>query len=128
MSFVPDEPRLRGLSGSGGIPCFANAAPPCSTIHGTCARVSTLLITVGQPKAPSTAGKGGLMRGWPRLPSRDSSRPVSSPQMYAPAPACTTASHENSVPRMRSPRRFAFVASSMAASRRRIDAGYSPRT
>ena len=38
-------------------------------------------MTVGQPNAPSTAGNGGLMRGWPRLPSSDSSRPVSSPQM-----------------------------------------------
>ena len=35
------------------------------------------------------AGNGGLLRGQPRLPSSDSSRPVSSPQMYAPAPRWT---------------------------------------
>ncbi len=32
------------------------------------------------------AGNGGFVRGWPRLPSSDSSSAVSSPQMYAPAP------------------------------------------
>ena len=45
------------------------------------ASVSTLFTTVGQPKRPTTAGKGGLSRGQPFLPSSDSSIPVSSPQM-----------------------------------------------
>ena len=44
-----------------------------------------LAATIARQR-PATAGKGGLMRGQPRLPSRDSSKPVSSPQMYAPAP------------------------------------------
>ena len=36
------------------------------------------------------AGNGGFERGWPRLPSSDSSSAVSSPQMYAPAPRWRT--------------------------------------
>jgi hypothetical protein len=36
-------------------------------------------MTVGAPKAPTTAGNGGFTRGWPRRPSSDSSIPVSSP-------------------------------------------------
>jgi hypothetical protein len=47
----------------------------------TQASVSTLLTIVGQLKTPDTAGNGGLIRGWPRFPSRLSMRPVSSPQM-----------------------------------------------
>ena len=35
------------------------------------------------------AGKGGFMRGSPRVPSSELSIDVSSPQMYAPAPECT---------------------------------------
>jgi hypothetical protein len=50
-------------------------------IKGTLARVSTLFTTVGLPHAPAFAGKGGLILGWPRLPSRDSMSDVSSPQM-----------------------------------------------
>ena len=41
----------------------------------------TLLITVGLPKSPASAGSGGLKRTCPRLPSNDSSSEVSSPQM-----------------------------------------------
>ena len=48
---------------------------------GTCEKVSTLFTVVGMPKAPNCAGKGGFLRGWPFLPSSDSSSPVSSPQM-----------------------------------------------
>ncbi len=54
----------------------------------TQASVSTLLTMVGLRNAPSTAGNGGLIRGQARLPSSDSMSPVSSPQMYAPAPRC----------------------------------------
>ncbi len=54
--------------------------------------VSTLLITVGDAYRPATAGKGGRSRGWPRRPSSESSSAVSSPQIYAPAPACTVSS------------------------------------
>ena len=52
--------RLLGFAGSGGMPCFANAAPPCSTIHGTCASVSTLLIIVGQRERALDGGEGRL--------------------------------------------------------------------
>src|SRR5437899_3045702 len=38
------------------------------------------------PNTPAAAGKGGLIRGLPRLPSIEFMRAVSSPQMYAPAP------------------------------------------
>ena len=48
---------------------------------GTCEKVSTLFTVVGMPNAPYWAGKGGFLRGWPFLPSSDSSSPVSSPQM-----------------------------------------------
>jgi hypothetical protein len=47
---------------------------------GTEASVITLLITVGLPNRPSSAGSGGLARTTPRLPSRLSSMAVSSPQ------------------------------------------------
>ena len=50
-------------------------------IHGTAAKVSVLLIVVGLPYRPKLAGNGGLKRGWPFLPSSDSSSAVSSPQM-----------------------------------------------
>ncbi len=62
-------------------PILANHSAPRLTMCVTQASVSTLFTIVGQPKTPWTAGKGGLMRGWPRLPSRLSMRPVSSPQM-----------------------------------------------
>ena len=52
----------------------------------TAAIVSTLFTTVGQPHNPATAGKGGLIRGLPRLPSNDSNSAVSSPKIYAPPP------------------------------------------
>jgi hypothetical protein len=50
-------------------------------IQGIDASVSVLLIVVGLPYRPKLAGNGGLKRGWPFLPSIDSSRAVSSPQM-----------------------------------------------
>ena len=71
------------------VPSLANQSAPFSKMAGTAASVSTLFTTVGQPKSPTTAGKGGLSRGQPFLPSSDSSIPVSSPQMYAPAPRTT---------------------------------------
>ena len=59
----------------------ANHAAPRLTISGTSASVSTLLIVVGMFHSPFWAGKGGLMRGYARLPSTELSRLVSSPQM-----------------------------------------------
>src|SRR5689334_1901981 len=67
-----------------GRPRFRNHSPPLRMIHGTAANVSVLLIVVGLPYRPKLAGNGGLKRGWPFLPSSDSSSAVSSPQMYAP--------------------------------------------
>ena len=64
-----------------GLPMSRNASPPLRMIHGTAAKVSVLLIVVGLPYRPKLAGNGGLKRGWPFLPSSDSSSAVSSPQM-----------------------------------------------
>ena len=62
-------------------PIDRNQSTPLSTIGGTLAMDSTLLTTVGQAYRPATAGNGGRSRGWPRLPSSESSSAVSSPQM-----------------------------------------------
>src|SRR5579872_111583 len=55
-----------------GVPRLANHSAPPKIIGGTLASVSALLMTVGPPHSPTTAGKGGRMRGTPRLPSSDS--------------------------------------------------------
>src|SRR5690348_2153992 len=82
-SFVPV---LLGLSGREN---FLYHSAPSFRMCGTATRVSTLLIVVGWPKTPATAGNGGLMRGLPRRPSNEFMRAVSSPQMHAPAPRWT---------------------------------------
>ena len=73
-------------------------------MNGTLAMVSTLLTVVGAAYRPAAAGNGGLSRGWPRRPSSESSSAVSSPQMYAPAPAWTVISRSKPEPRMFLPR------------------------
>merc|ERR1719461_854158 len=78
-SFVPELPAR---------PKPLNQSPPRRQIVGATATVSTLATVVGQPNTPTSAGKGGFRRGFPCLPSRDSIRAVSSPQIYAPAPRC----------------------------------------
>ena len=50
-------------------------------MKGIAAKVSVLLMVVGLPYRPKLAGNGGLKRGWPFLPSMDSSSADSSPQM-----------------------------------------------
>lgn len=55
-------------------------------IVGQTETVSTLVTVVGHPYKPALAGNGGLSRGRPGFPSKLSIKPVSSPQMYAPAP------------------------------------------
>src|SRR5262245_37765239 len=75
------------------VPSPANHAAPRSMIGGTQHSVSTLLTMVGWPKAPLMAGNGGLILGQPFFPSSDDRRPVSSPQMYAPARGCTRPSN-----------------------------------
>src|SRR5207248_8432484 len=102
------------------VPSAANHSAPRVMMGGTQARVSTLLTIVGCPNAPLMAGNGGLILGQPFLPSSEDSRPVSSPQMYAPAPRCTTMSK----PR---PSRPASYASLTAALKRRHGCTYSPR-
>jgi hypothetical protein len=56
---------------------------------GQTATVYTLVTVVGQENTPTLAGNGGLSLGLPGLPSILSINPVSSPQIYAPAPICT---------------------------------------
>ena len=63
------------------VPSSENHLPPLCMITGTEASDSVLLMVVGLPYKPKLAGNGGLKRGWPFLPSRDSSRAVSSPQI-----------------------------------------------
>ena len=63
------------------VPHWRYQSPPFFTMWGTAERVSTLLTVEGMPKAPTAAGKGGFTRGWPRRPSSEFMRPVSSPQM-----------------------------------------------
>ena len=60
-------------------------------------------MVVGIPKSPTAAGKGGFTRGWPRRPSSEFMSPVSSPQMYAPAPMWTVTSMSTPEPRMSLP-------------------------
>src|ERR1700761_3924797 len=59
----------------------ANQAAPLRMMVGTEAKLWVLLMVVGLPKSPKFAGNGGLKRGLPGLPSRDSSKAVSSPQI-----------------------------------------------
>src|SRR5271167_858159 len=59
----------------------ANHAAPLRMMVGTEAKLWVLLMVVGLPNRPKLAGNGGLKRGLPGLPSRDSSSAVSSPQM-----------------------------------------------
>ncbi|MNW57992.1 hypothetical protein D3C74_358320 [compost metagenome] len=86
------------------VPMDLNQSEPSLTIAGTLAIDSTLLTTVGRAYRPATAGNGGLRRGWPRSPSSESSSAVSSPQMYAPAPAWTVTSRSKPEPWMSLPR------------------------
>ncbi len=76
----PETPNIV-VPGLFSVPKPRNQSAPLPTMCGTWEKVSTLFTVVGMPKAPYSAGKGGFLRGWPFLPSSDSSRPVSSPQM-----------------------------------------------
>src|ERR1700689_1686090 len=59
----------------------ANQAAPLRMMVGTEAKLYGLLMVVGLPNKPKLAGNGGLKRGLPGFPSRDSSSAVSSPQI-----------------------------------------------
>ena len=63
------------------LPKEANHFPPLLRIVGTTANVSTLLIIVGHPYNPISAGNGGFNLGSPFFPSRLSNRAVSSPHI-----------------------------------------------
>ena len=64
-----------------GRPNPLNQEAPLLIMVGTTATVSTLVTVVGQPYSPELAGKGGFILGRPGLPSSDSRRADSSPQM-----------------------------------------------
>src|SRR5690348_16335220 len=49
------------------VPMPLNHSAPLRMIVGTFAKVSTLLIRVGEPYKPLSAGNGGRGRGVPRL-------------------------------------------------------------
>ena len=83
-----------------GVPTALNQSAPSATSIGTLASVSTLLMIVGLPNKPLTAGNGGRGRGMPRRPSMLWISAVSSPHTNAPAPILITISRLKSVPRM----------------------------
>ena len=62
---------------------------PSRRMVGTLASDSTLLMSVGWPHRPDTAGYGGRGRGVPRRPSTEAISAVSSPHTNAPAPRRT---------------------------------------
>src|SRR5271165_6066204 len=62
------------------VPMAANHSAPLRMIGAMLARVSTLLMRVGQLQRPLSAGNGGRGLGVPRLPSIDAMSAVSSPQ------------------------------------------------
>lgn len=72
-----------------GRPKEENHEPPRRMMVGQTATVSTLVTVVGQLNTPLLAGNGGFSLGLPGFPSIDSIKPVSSPQIYAPAPLWT---------------------------------------
>src|SRR5260370_1690709 len=96
-----------------GVPRFAYASPPSRIIDGTALSVSTLLIIVGHPYNPTTAGNGGLIRGYPRLPPSDSLSPHSPPHSYPPPPLSTPKSKSNPLPRLSFPQSPAAYPSPM---------------
>src|SRR5579859_2249371 len=123
----PDTQNSR-VPADSGVPVAPKAAAPPVRISSTFINVSTLLTSVGLPKRPACTGKGGLLRGSPRLPSIELKSAVSSPQMYAPAPRRTSMSKRAPVPATSSPSRPCSRASPTACSIRRRASGYSPRT
>ena len=109
------------------VPILLNHSAPRLMMTGMFASVSTLLMTVGRPQRPLTAGNGGRGRGMPRLPSMEASRAVSSPQTKAPAPRRISMSKLKPLPRMFSPIRPYSRAAAIAVSRRWTARGYSAR-
>src|SRR5215213_9578066 len=100
---------------------------PRFRMWGTALSVSTLLMVVGMPNNPATAGNGGLMRGLPRLPSIEFIIAVSSPQVYAPAPRCRIMSSRRPLPIALAPSVPLAYASLTAADMIRQGSVNSPR-
>ena len=71
------------------VPMASNQAAPFLTILGIVARVSTLLMQVGNPQSPLSTGNGGFGFGSPIWSSSEAISAVSSPQTKAPAPSLT---------------------------------------
>ena len=115
-------PRLRS------VPLAAYQAAPRLRIGPVLAQVFTLLITVGLPHSPSTAGKGGRGRGSPLCPSIDAISAVSSPQTNAPAPRRTFTRSEKPLPKRSSPKSPRASACVMACRMVETASGYSLRT
>ena len=63
-------------------PNWVNHSGPLRRMVGATATVSTFVTVEGQPYRPTLAGKGGLSRGLPCFPSRDSIKAVSSPACH----------------------------------------------
>src|ERR1051325_4038672 len=66
------------------VPMPANHAAPLRTMGGTLAKVSTLLIRVGELYKPLSAGNGGGGRGVPLFPPPEPINAVSPPQKKPP--------------------------------------------
>ena len=110
------------------LPMAAYAAAPWAMIHATLAKVSTLLMLVGLPQRPETAGNGGRFRGMPRSPMMEAMSAVSSPQTKAPAPSLILSLKAQPLPNTSSPRKPRSSATAIASRSRRTASGYSART
>src|SRR5208337_4188062 len=109
-------------------PMDAKASAPFIMIQEMLANVSTLLMFVGLAHSPLLAGKGGLNRGMPRLPSMEAMRAVSSPHTNAPAPSLIFTEKLKAEPKMFLPRNPLARASLMECFKRWTAFGYSART
>ena len=126
------------VPGDESVPAARNSSAPCARIHVTCARVSTLLTSVGlarspraspgsasvavQPSCGAVANRpcwnGGRTRGSGSLPSMTSSSAFSSPNRYSSGPRAIVTSRSPSRPAPASSR----VARSSASHSRTNDA------
>ncbi len=109
------------------MPMAEYHSAPFLMIMAMLAMVSTLLMDVGLPHTPATAGNGGLGEGMPRLPSMEAIRAVSSPQTNAPAPRRISRSKSKPEPKMSLPRKPSSSASAMAMRSLDTAMGYSAR-
>ncbi len=110
------------------VPMLAYHSAPLRMMVGIFANVSTLLMSVGNPQSPLSAGKGGRGRGTPRLPSIEEMSAVSSPQTNAPAPMRISMRKSKGDSKMFVPNSPMRRACRMAVLRRLMARGYSPRT